>query len=349
MGVFLDQSWQQAPVIHALGFSRWKREAVRLCFAGQRVVFVERAGQVPERAWLAVWGMHTPHGLPDGVRLLRLEDGFLRSVGLGADLIRPLSLVVDSRGMYFDATQASDLEVLLETGEFDEALLARARALRERIVQAGLTKYNVGSAVWQPPVTGQLCILVPGQVETDASIAFGAPGIRRNLDLLRAVREANPDAYVVYKPHPDVVAGLRAQGAGEDDAARWCDEVVVDAPMDALLSAVDEVHVLTSLAGFEALLRGKRVTCYGQPFYAGWGLTHDVVPLARRTRRLTLDELVAGCLILYPRYLNYERGMQIPAEDVLDRLQLWRTRSGRRTPWWRHLTRMVLRRVVGVR
>ncbi|GAA0574273.1 hypothetical protein [Caenispirillum bisanense] len=345
----LTQPWQQAPVIYALGFSRWKREAVRLCFSGQRVVFIQHVDQLPEGAWLAVWGMHTPQGLPDGVRLLRLEDGFLRSVGLGADLIRPLSLVVDAQGMYFDATQPSDLEVLLETVKFGEALLARAQALRLSLVTAGLTKYNVGAAVWQPPVNGRLRILVPGQVETDASLAFGAPGIRRNLDLLRAVREANPEAYVVYKPHPDVVAGLRARGAGETDAARWCDEIVLEAPMDGMLSAVDEVHVMTSLAGFEALLRGKRVICYGQPFYAGWGLTQDVVPLPRRTRRLTLDELVAGCLILYPRYLDYEHGGGISPEEALERLQLWRTRSGSKTPWWRHLTRLVLRRVVGVR
>lgn len=274
---------------------------------------------------------------------------FLRSVGLGADLIRPLSLVVDGRGIYFDATRPSDLEVLLQAGGFDAALLARARALRERIVEAGLTKYNVGAQTWQPPRSSRRLILVPGQVETDASIAFGAPGVRRNVDLLRAVRAANPQAYVIYKPHPDVVAGLRARGAGEENVDRWCDEVVVDAPMEALLSAVDEVHVMTSLTGFEALLRGKRVVCYGQPFYAGWGLTHDVVPLARRTRRLTLDELVAGALLLYPRYFDYARGRQMAAEAALARLLAWRARSHGKTPRWRKLLRPALRRVVGVR
>ncbi len=344
-----DSPWADAPVLYALGFSRWKRAAVRLCFAGQRVVFVDDVGKVPEGAWLAVWGMNTPAGLNGSVRLVRLEDGFLRSVGLGADLVRPLSLVVDGRGIFFDSTRPSDLEVLLQTGRFDDALLARGRAVREALVEAGLTKYNVGAGAWQLPRTAQRTILVPGQVETDASIRYGALEVQRNVDLLRAVREVNPDAHVIYKPHPDVVAGLRAKGAGEDQASRWCDEVVVDAPMNALLASVDEVHVMTSLAGFEALLRGKRVVCYGQPFYAGWGLTDDIIPPIRRTRRLVLDELVVGALILYSRYFDYERNSQIEVEEAIERLRALRERNAGKNPWWQPLFRMVLRRMVGVR
>lgn len=341
--------WRQAAEIHAWGFSRWKREAVRLCFTGQQMIFVSSVSQVPNGAWLAVWGMNVPSGVEDRVRLLRIEDGFVRSVGLGADLIRPLSLVVDARGIYFDATRPSDLEVLLQAGRFDVGLLSRAERLRHTLVNLGLTKYNVGQAAWQPPRTTKRRILVPGQVETDASIRFGAPGVCRNIDLLRAVREANPKAYLIYKPHPDVVAGLRAKGRGEDEASRWCDEVVVDASIDALLAAVDEVHTMTSLAGFEALLRGKRVVCYGQPFYAGWGLTEDAIPHPRRTRRLTLDELVAGALILYPRYFDYQRGIQISAEQATDKLQALRFQRANRRVWWRPVYRMILRRVVGVR
>lgn len=334
----------------ALNFSAWKRPFVRLCFAGRRVRFVDRIHDVPAVANLAVWGMTpVPENLPTGVRAVRLEDGFLRSVGLGADLIRPLSWVVDGRGLYYDARQPSDLEVLLQETIFDAGLLDRARRLRERIVALGLTKYNVGSKTWQRPNSASRVILVPGQVESDASLAFGAPGIRRNMDLLRAVREANPGAYVVYKPHPDVVARLRAAGQGEQAALQWCDEIVMDAPMKQLLAAVDEVHVMTSLAGFEALLRGKAVTCHGLPFYAGWGLTTDVISCPRRNRRLSLDELVAGALILYPLYFDRRGKRRISPEDALDQLAAWRDTAGTALPWWRSVFRMVLRRVVGVR
>ena len=136
-------------------------------------------------------------------------------------------------------------------------------------------------------------MLVPGQVESDASIRFGAPGISRNIDLLRAVRASRPDAHIVYKPHPDVVAGLREQGKDEARAGQECDEIVTRRSVVRMLPDVDEVHLLTSLTGFEALVRGKSVTCHGQPFYAGWGLTTrspaggaaHTAPYARRTRR----------------------------------------------------------------
>jgi capsular polysaccharide export protein len=339
-----------AEPVYALDFSAWKKPAVRGFFDPAPVVFVRRAEDAPAGATLAVWGSKpVPGALAEGVELVRLEDGFLRSVGLGADLIRPLSWVGDRRGIYYDATRPSDLEHLLASAEFGPDLLARARALRERIVACGLSKYNVGRAEWRRPAGAGRVVLVPGQVESDASLAYGAPGLRTNLGLLRAVREAAPDAYLVYKPHPDVLAGLRARGEGEAQALAWCDELAGDVGIAAMLDAVDEVHVLTSLAGFEALLRGKPVTCHGQPFYSGWGLTSDRHPVPRRRRRLTLDELAAAVLILYPRYLSRADSRPISPEQALDELLAWRAAEGGMAPWWRKLFRVVLRRVVGVR
>jgi capsular polysaccharide export protein len=337
-------------LVYALGFSSWKRRPVRCFLAESHVVFVHRADSVPPGGTLVVWGYRAIAGrLAAGVRLVRLEDGFLRSVGLGADLIQPLSWVVDGRGMYYDATRPSDLEITLSEAGFPPELLGRACTLREAIVANGVTKYNLGGWPWQRPRGRRRVILVPGQVESDAALAYGAPQIRTNMGLLRAVRVANPDAYVVYKPHPDVLARLRAAGEGEDQSLVWADEQVTDVAMDRLLSLVDEVHVLTSLAGFEALLRNKPVTCYGQPFYAGWGLTVDQVPPARRQRRLTVDQLVAGALILYPRYLSLETGTLTTPEQALAELRAWRARVGTRLPWWRKAFRIVLRQVVGVR
>lgn len=342
--------------IYAPEFSRWKKPIVRAFFQGSGVKFVQRIDQAPHEAMLAVWGRRKrayPHldSIPESKgSVVRLEDGFLRSVGLGAYLVQPLSWVIDRRGIYYDATQPSDLEHILQNTEFDASLLLRARILRERLVTSGLTKYNVGTTCWQRPQARfqsvppsaeegmtpatQRVILVPGQVESDASLAYGAPGICKNVDLLRAVRGANPDAYLIYKPHPDVVAGLRRQGQDENDAARWCDEVVVDVSMGELLSQIDEVHTLTSLTGFEALLRGKRVVCYGQPFYAGWGLTLDISIPVRRTRKLSLDALVAGVLILYPTYVSRTTGKFTTPERALDELLAWRANDALTLPWW---------------
>jgi capsular polysaccharide export protein len=100
--------------------------------------------------------------------------------------------------------------------------------------------------------------------------------------------------------------------------------------MPSLLARVDGVHVLTSLTGFEALLRGLDVSVHGHPFYAGWGLTRDLTgPVSRRTRTLTLAELIAGTLILYPRYIDPVTELPCPPEILLDRFaEGWRPKTG---------------------
>ena len=341
--------------LYAPGFSFWKKPIIRDFCRGSHVVFCKSLDDVPEGAAVLVWGVRQEEALAvrasNGRRVgavIRLEDGFVRSVGLGVDLIRPISWVMDRKGIYYDATRPSELEEILQDASFDEDLLQRAESLRERVVASRLTKYNVGGGGWQRPDGAHRVILVTGQVESDASIAYGAPegicSVRRNMDLLRAVRLDNPGAYVVYKPHPDVIAGLRIQGADENSALQWCDEQVLDVPMGDLLGLVDEVHVMTSLAGFEALLRGKRVCCYGQPFYSGWGLTVDKAPpVERRTRRLSLNELVAGALILYPTYVSLSTRQFTTPEGALDELQALRERGASELPWWRRLLRLVLR------
>ncbi|RPJ10035.1 MAG: capsular polysaccharide biosynthesis protein, partial [Deltaproteobacteria bacterium] len=214
--------------VYALGFSRWKRKILLDFLQGSEVRLIKRIEQAPAEGTLVVWGRETladvveagepskhPAPLPDSTpvqpkRVIRIEDGFLRSVGLGADLVRPLSWVMDGRGIYYDAAAPSDLEYLLQFKVFTPDTVERAGRLRNRIVKEGLTKYNVGVKHWRRPDSlERRVILVPGQVETDASIRFGAPKIKSNIALLRAVRETNPEAYVISKPHHDAVAGLR--------------------------------------------------------------------------------------------------------------------------------------------
>jgi capsular polysaccharide export protein len=316
-------------VLEAVGFPSLKRPAAKRFFQGSSLEFKSSLKKTSLGANLLVWGADYParNSPEDGV-VIRVEDGFLRSVGLGAGFVEPLSWVADTRGMYYDATRPSDLEHLLEAEEFSSSLIERAAKLRVRIVQMGITKYNVGTKPWSRPTSEGKIILVPGQVETDASIRLGSPIIKRNMDLLRAVRERRPDDYILYKPHPDVVAGLRLQKEDESPG-EWCDEIVNDTPMGRLLEDVDEVHVMTSLAGFEALLRGRHVETYGQPFYAGWGLTTDHLPIHRRTRRLQLDELVAGVLILYPIYVSRKTRSYTTPEEVLTELVEWNNQPKR--------------------
>jgi capsular polysaccharide export protein len=343
-----------------VGFSAWRRgfAPAFLRSPGARIEHATDAETAERRlgaddARLVVWASRETaevRALAERYRipLWRMEDGFLRSVGLGSDLVVPASLVVDRTGIYYDPTRPSDLERLLEGGGFAEAELDRARSLRESIVAAGISKYNVGAraAVGTSRREGQTVALVVGQVEDDASIELGCVSIRTNRELLRTVRERRPDAFIVFKPHPDVVSGNR-RGA-VPDASELADEVVSDATLDDCLHASDEVHTLTSLVGFEALLRGIRVFVYGQPFYAGWGLTTDEHPHPRRSRRVSLDELACATLLRYPRYVSRRSEAFTTPERVVEELQQSRRDSMIRASWARRQLRKVVNLVRGM-
>ena len=161
-------------------------------------------------------------------------------------------------------------------------------------------------------------MVVVGQVEDDLSVLRGGGGLT-NLALVERARAEEPDAFVLYRPHPDVEAGHRKGAIPDPVALALVDRIDRGGSLDALLARADALHTLTSLTGFEALMRGVRVVVHGGPFYAGWGLTEDRgAPLPRRTRRLALDELVAGALILYPRYLDPQHGLPCTAERFID-------------------------------
>jgi capsular polysaccharide export protein len=126
---------------------------------------------------------------------------------------------------------------------------------------------------------------------------------------------------IVYKPHPDVEAGLRPGTVPEEDLAHLATVTARAADPVALIETCDEVWTMTSLMGFEALVRGKPVTCLGAPFYAGWGLTTDLAPLPdRRRARPDVAALAHAALIAYPRYFDPVSGRPCPPEVVAERL-----------------------------
>ncbi len=332
--------------IEAFGFKPWKRPILRRFFRGSTLRFRPRHARPDGKAQaMAIWGRDPGRGVDLRLRqeppmpLLRVEDGFLRSVGLGANLIAPISWVVDRVGIYYDAASPSDLEALLAQHAFCEAERQRAAAFRAMLLESALTKYNLPAPPWSRPTGRRRVVLVPGQVESDASIRHGAPALRTNLELLRAVRGVEPEAWIVYKPHPDVVAGLRQAGRSEQELEPWCNEVLTEGAMDQLYRQVDAVHVLTSLAGFEALLRGVEVHTWGLPFYAGWGLTVDQLTSPRRGRKVSLDELVHASLIAYPRYVSRLSGLFIEPEEAVEELRTWKGEPPQPLGWWRSLFR----------
>jgi len=318
----------------AIGFSHWKSKNILpfLAVDPRQVVFVRNADEARaleprDGEDLIFWGSVAPPGIQElsektGAHLVRMEDGFVRSVGLGSDYVKPLSLVLDRKGIYFDPRQESDLEFMLNGADFSDEELSRARAVRAFIVDKGVTKYNTEPrelADWAS--SGRQVVFVPGQVEDDASIRFGCAGINTNLGLLESARCAHPDAFIVYKPHPDVMASNRKMGRVALDAARrFADHIETSLSVVSCIEACDVVHTMTSLTGFDALLRGKHVVVYGRPFYAGWGLTEDRLQVSRRSRKLSLDQLVAGALLRYPVYFDWEKMEFTTCESVLERI-----------------------------
>ena len=133
---------------------------------------------------------------------------------------------------------------------------------------------------------------------------------------------ADPETeFIDIKPLDEAALLAAASALDDEDALAHADRIVREDSMADLLGQVDALHVLTSLSGFEALLRGLEVTCHGTPFFAGWGLTRDMAaPPGRRRRTLSLDELVAGVLLLYPRYLDPVTGLPCPPEVLVQRM-----------------------------
>lgn len=324
-----------------LGFTLWKRHFIKPFFKAKdnEIIFLNSIKsllryKLKEDDKFFIWGKRIDYNtlkstlikkaqdenlLHFAPKISLVEDGFIRSISLGSDLARPFSLIVDDKGLYIDPNKPSKLEELLQNEIFDENILNRAKNIIKILLENRFSKYNglkhedlkINAKI------GQKIILIPAQVEDDASMILGGFGLS-TLDLLKEVRAKNQDSYIIFKPHPDVLSGNRVGLKDETLILEFCDEIVKDCSIDSAIKIADEIHTITSTSGFDALLRAKKVFTYGMPFYAGWGLTKDKHKCERRTRKLSLEELVAGALITYPRYINPKTKTLCEIEVCLD-------------------------------
>ncbi|WHN18040.1 capsular polysaccharide biosynthesis protein [Campylobacter jejuni] len=324
-----------------LGFTLWKRHFIKPFFKAKdnEIIFLNSLKslaryKLKESDKFFIWGRRIDYNALKTTLIKKaqdenlsyftpkislVEDGFIRSISLGSDLTRPFSLIVDDKGLYIDPNKLSKLEELLQNEIFDENMLNRAKNIIKILLENRFSKYNglkhedlkINAKI------GQKIILIPAQVEDDASMILGGFGLS-TLDLLKEVRSKNQDAYIIFKPHPDVLSGNRVGLKDETLILEFCDEIVKDCSIDSAIKIADEIHTITSTSGFDALLRAKKVFTYGMPFYAGWGLTKDKHKCKRRTRKLSLEELVAGTLITYPRYINPKTKTLCEIEVCLD-------------------------------
>lgn len=257
-----------------------------------------------------------------------VEDGFIRSFGLGSDLISPKSIVLDKKGIYFNSLIVSDLETILNKLKIINCnQLNRVKNLIKLIIKNKITKYNIDNIVPNndnfTKFVSKKIILFLGQVTSDSSLIYGSFRFKNELSVIKKIKQINKNIFILYKPHPDVLSGNK-KGSDLNFIKKFVNFVATDLSIHDCLELADEVHTLTSLGGFDALIRGKKVVTYGAPFYAGWGLTKDMdkssPAFTRRKRKLTLEELVYGCLIKYPIYWDYEKNKRTTCEKVIGQI-----------------------------
>jgi len=275
-----------------------------------------------------IWGMRETEGLSKRaddyiVPVMRIEDGFVRSSGLGSQHVPSMSFCLDGKGLYFNAKQPSDLEDMLNTYDFEEDkdLLPKAKVCLDLLLKNKITKYNLPQTNRAEEIYGLKTkerILCIGQVEDDASILDGCANPITNNQLVIQAAMDHPTAQLIYKVHPDVLEKKRKNLSDPCDVAHLCTIINEQMSLDDALTSVDKVYTITSLAGFEARLRGVPVVTLGMPFYAGWGITEDRATCSRRVAKRSLLEVFCAAYILYPHYIHPENNTRIDLETAIN-------------------------------
>jgi len=307
-----------------IGFGRWKKPYIREYVEGYYLLFCH--SRMPIKLIIStllffckelevfIWSYKEGESLrkylkKKNISITRVEDGFIRSIGLGLHEIKPLSLVFDKRGLYFNTKEMSDLKHILinKAPNYDDEKLQRAKKLIKNITSKGISKYNFPKTddKLDDIPKNRYIVLAIGQVEDDMSIKYGCSKQITNLDLLQCAFAENPDAYIIYKPHPDTLTGIRKTISPLSECKNFCSKIDKENSLNTLLKISSHIYTITSLSGFEALMHGKKVTCLGSPFYSGWGLTDDRDKKDFDNKRMTLslEQLFYAAYVEYPTYL----------------------------------------------
>jgi capsular polysaccharide export protein len=323
------------PRLFALTHPIFKIKTLEALLDGFEVSRRPKGGFRPGDGVLA-WGMRPSafracaYAEKHGLAVWHIEDGFLRSIGLGKT-DPPLSIVLDDLGIYLDASRPSRLEALISR-PLDDAETRRAEALAKAWRAGRVSKYNRARDI--DLGLPDDCVLAIDQTWGDASITYGGACPESFQRMLDAALAENPHSIILLKVHPAVVSG-RQRGHFNLDQVRALPRVrVLDGaePPASLFERVGKVYAVTSQMGFEALLWGLPVRVFGMPFYAGWGLTQDELPAPNRRRPVPLPQLIHAALIDYPRYVDPTTGTRCEIETLLAWIASQRLMANRPPP-----------------
>lgn len=273
------------------------------------------------------------------------EDGFLRSIHPGnAEL--PMSVVVDRSGIYYNSTQPSDLESLIRKRASmpDDRIFAKIALcyLRDK----KLSKYNdfspnEGKLLDRFESYGSDNVMVVDQTRSDASISLGCANAGTFEKMIEAAVTDNPGRNVIVKTHPETTLGRKAghfnAAALKELAARSraIRSTLSDNRLQllgervnpwSLLERCSKVYCVSSQLGFEALLAGCEVHCFGVPFYAGWGLTQDRYTVRTDRGEASLNNLINATYQDYSRYFDHSVSRFISFQKAAETLLAQRER-----------------------
>lgn len=254
-----------------------------------------------------------------------IEDGFIRSFAIGLSGEAGLSIILDKKTSYYDATQPSTMEDLIRTSNgLSEENLALAKRSIERIKQHRISKYNHAPNLdLMVGDKNKKKILLIDQRYGDQSVSSGLATENSFTQMLSDALKDYKDYDILIKQHPDAINGGKSSYFNDQKLSftKYMDNVFLlnfDINPYCLFDLVDEVFVATSGMGFEALLAGKKVHCYGAPFYSGWGLTSDKIDIERRGAERTLEEVFYYSYIYLSRYFSPTLNRQCDIDEVID-------------------------------
>lgn len=320
-------SQEPRDIVVVLGCNDWKLGFIAEYLNEYKVAFlprkntgirafisIKKLNQKPKA--ILIWGYNESKYLRKilqkfSYNIWRIEDGFIRSSDLGAAHSTPYSLVVDKKGLYYNNQSNSDLITLLN--EYELALTPNLKDKTSRclsmIEDFSLSKYNPPNLNKDRDLKIKKRVAILGQVDNDAAIKYGNPNGWTSKSLIELAYYENPECEILYRPHPEVYKGYQKSKLKCKSIEKIAEIISPEENIISFIDKCDHIYTITSLTGLEALIRGKKVTVVGTPFYAGWGPTDDRATIKRK-RQLDINNLFYITYLVYPRYLKEENKYQ---------------------------------------
>ena len=280
-----------------------------------------------------IWGLQTSKAkerqksFATSLRKLNLfvEDGFIRSMGLGVLGDPGNSVILDDISPHFDGKTENRLQKLInQETNLNLIQLERSKKLIHKITSLKISKYNHAPIekikIGTP---GKPKILLIDQRFGDFSVSYGMGDEKTFENMLFVAVTKYPDYEIVVKLHPDATSGIKSSYFSKsilDKFSSYKNIITIGFDINpySLFEEVEKVFVCSSGVGFEALMAKKEVHCFGMPFYANRGLTTDYQEVSYRTKKVSLETLFYYAYLYLSKYVNPDNGQRCSLEELVD-------------------------------